>query len=84
MKGLNPDQIAQARQAFDKFDTDKDGYIDKDEFRNFFRKIKDLFDPSGSKEEFEKVLSEQYAKFDNYETDKDGKINFDEFFNFSF
>ena len=58
-------------EAFQAFDTDKNGYLDREEF------LKVLSDYGGEVSEFEKQ-----AIFTNVDINHDGKIQYKEFVNY--
>ena len=65
---LTADQILELKAAFDEIDTNKDGYITKDELRAM---LSGLGEPAG-----EALVNEMMW---NADTNADGKVSFNEF-----
>ena len=61
-------KIKQYREAFNKYDKDKDGYITFDEFKSLLKNLKESFTDKSMQE-----------MFDFVDTDRDNQINFVEF-----
>jgi len=76
MGNLSPEEEAKikkdAREEFDKVDTDKSGLIDKNEFRKILEKVaKNVGGKPPKEEDYDEV-------FKQFDKDNSGQISFDE------
>ena len=71
---LSPEAIMEMKQQFDAMDTNKDGFVSKDELFTMFKSLSEEAQPD--LKAMEAMVNEMMACAD---TDHDGKVSFNEF-----